>query len=63
MNAIGKSLKDQLEKFTQQHFSLKKLLKVYLEYDKAVRMTQVAMGATAGMADIIRENLKTKYFY
>jgi len=57
MKAITKSLSDQLKKFSQQHFSLKALKKVYLEYDKAVRMTQVSMGATAGAADQIRDNL------
>jgi hypothetical protein len=57
MKAITKSLTDQLKKFTEQHFSLKQLKKVYLEYDKAVRMTQVSMGATAGAADMIRRNL------
>ena len=58
MKAITKSLSDQLEKFSQQHFSLKALKRVYLEYDKAVRITQVSMGATAGAADMIRQSMR-----
>ena len=55
--ALTNELKEQVKKFSQQHFSVKQLLKTFLEYDKAIKVTKTQMGLTAGQAEILRDNL------
>ena len=55
---ITKEIEKGVNKLFDQVFSLRKIVNLYLEIDKAIRTTSVGMGLTGDMAKIFRNNLE-----
>jgi len=55
---ITKEIEKGVNKLFDQVFSLRKIVNLYLEIDKAIRTTSVGMGLTGDMANIFRNNLE-----
>ena len=55
---LTKEIEKGVNKLYDEIFSLRKVVNLYLEIDKAIRTTSVAMGLTGNLAKIYRTNLE-----